>query len=190
MKYDLIFKIIEIILQLVLLIFAGMALHAWKREIRGRDKYKLAKNLLSYIKEIRFLIYSKSGSMHQIFLNDILVNRKYFYSNQLCLIEKEKVYFDESIWELLSHINVRADIFLPKKIRLLLETLYPSSGKKIGSDKNQYTYIQLKYIETNTEDKRTVSEKGVWQIFSTEELTIKEYFQKWERLIIELQKLV
>jgi len=39
-----------------LTVFAGMALFAWKREIRGKDKYNQAKELLGYIKELRFLI--------------------------------------------------------------------------------------------------------------------------------------
>lgn len=192
-KYEFIFRIIEIVLQLVLVVFAGLALSVWKREVRGKDKYKLAKELLAYIKELRFLIYSKHGSLHQIFLNDILVDKDKFYSDQLSLIGKEEVYFDQSIWDLFNHINVRADIFLPKQVRLILEELYPSSGKRIGTDKNQYIYIQLAGVEPTQVKKigdENDSSDGIYQIHNHEHLTIERYFQKWESLIVELQKIV
>ncbi|MBI5221809.1 MAG: hypothetical protein HY979_03320 [Candidatus Magasanikbacteria bacterium] len=191
-KYELIFRIIEIVLQLVLVVFAGLALSVWKREVRGKDKYKLAKELLVYIKELRFMIHSKNGSLHQIYLNDILVSEDKFYNDQLSLIGKDEVYFDQSIWGLFNHINVRADIFLPKQVRLILEDLYPSSGKRISADKNQYTYIQLAGIEP-TQIKSigddNDSSDGVYQIHSHEHLTIERYFRKWESLIVELQKI-
>src|SRR3989344_7712344 len=90
--YEFIFRVIETALQLVLVIFAGLALSVWKREVRGKDKYKLARELLTYIKELRFLIHSKNGSFHQIYLNDILVNRENFYNDQLILIGKDEPY--------------------------------------------------------------------------------------------------
>ncbi|OHA88125.1 MAG: hypothetical protein A2653_03080 [Candidatus Zambryskibacteria bacterium RIFCSPHIGHO2_01_FULL_43_25] len=190
--YEFIFRVIETALQLVLVIFAGLALSVWKREVRGKDKYKLARELLTYIKELRFLIHSKNGSFHQIYLNDILVNRENFYNDQLILIGKDELYFDYSIWGLFNHINVRADIFLPKQIRSLLEELYPSSGKRIGTDKNQYTYIQLAGIEPtqvkSIEDEKD-STNGIYQIHNKKHLTIGGYFRKWESLIVELQKI-
>lgn len=195
MEYELIFRIIEIVFQLILVIFAGIALFAWKREIRGRDKYRLAQALLEYIKEVRFIIYSKNGSLCQIYLNDILVDKNNFYNNQLSLIEKDKVYFDQSVWGLFSHINTRSNIFLPKQIRILLDELYPYSGKHIGSDKNLYTYIhlsgvitpQIKNLEKNKDQD---PEDGIYEIYETKNLTIKDYFTKWEKLLIELQKFV
>lgn len=191
-KYELIFRIIEIVLQLVLVIFAGLALSVWKREVRGKDKYKLAKELLVYIKELRFMIHSKNGSLHQIYLNDILVNKEKFYNDQLSLIRKEEVCFDQSIWGLFNHINVRADIFLPKQVRLVLEDLYPSSGKRISADKNQYTYIQLVGIEpaqVKSIGDENDSNDGVYQIYNKDQLTVEQYFRKWESLIIKLQKI-
>ncbi|MDO8676050.1 MAG: hypothetical protein Q7K16_00080 [Candidatus Azambacteria bacterium] len=191
MSYEIASRITEIILQLVVAIIAWKALSVWKSEIRGRDKYKLAKELLEYIKELRFLVHSKNGSFHQIYLNDILVGKENFYNDQLSSIGKEKVYFDHSVWGLFSHVNTRSDVFLPNLIRSLLEELCPQSGKKISSDKGQYTYIQLSGVEVpqihaigNEKD----SINDIYQMYSTELLTIEEYFKKWERLILELQK--
>ena len=191
-KYELIFRTTEIIIQLVLVIFAGLALSVWKREVRGKDKYKLARELLAYIKEIRFMVYSKDESYHQIFLNDILVNKEKFYEYQLQLIGKEDIYFDQSIWGLFSHINVRADIFMPKRPRLILEELCPVLGRKVVGDKNQYTYIKLagikpaKFVGIES-DKNFAS--VIWQIYD-EKLTVEAYFRKWEGFIVELQKIV
>lgn len=190
--YEFIFRIVEIALQLVLVIFAGLALSVWKREVRGKDKYKLARELLAYIKELRFLIHSKNGSLHQIYLNDILVNEEKFYSDQLSLIANEEIYFDYSIWGLFNHLNVRADIFLSAQIRTLLEELYPSSGKKIGEDKSEYTYIQLVGIESpqiRSIGDENNSTGGIYQIHNKERLTIEQYFRKWESLIAELKKI-
>jgi len=191
MDYEIVLRVIEIMLQLVVVIIAWKALSVWKSEISGRSKYKLAKDLLVYVKELRFLVYSKNGSWHQIYLNDILVDKENFYNDQLSLIGKENVYFDQSVWGLFSHINTRSDVFLPNKIRLLLEELCPQSGKKISSDKSQYTYIQLSGVEIpsmhNIENEKD-STDGIYQMYSTEHLTIEEYFKKWEGLITELQK--
>lgn len=191
MSYEITLRIIEIILQLVVVIIAWKALSVWKSEIRGRDKYKLAKELLEYIKELRFLVHSKNESFHQIYLNDILVDKENFYNDQLFLIGKEKVYFDHSIWGLFSHVNTRSDVFLTNPIRLLIEELCPRSGKKISSDKGQYTFIHLGGVEIpkmrdigNEKD----SINDIYQMHSTEQLTIEEYFKKWERLVLELRK--
>lgn len=187
--YEFIFRIVEIALQLVLVIFAGLALSVWKREVHGKDKYKLARELLAYIKELRFLIHSKNGSLHQIYLNDILVNEEKFYSDQLSLVASEEIYFDYSIWGLFNHLNVRADIFLPAQIRTLLEELYPSSGKKISDDKSEYTYIQLAGVEPpqiKSIGDENNSTGGIYQIHNKERLTIEQYFRKWESLIAEL----
>ncbi|MBU3918645.1 hypothetical protein KKC63_01935 [Patescibacteria group bacterium] len=192
-KYEPIFRVIEITLQLALVIFAGLALSLWKRKIRGKDKYRLAKNLLEYIKELRFLIHSKNGSFYQIYLNDILVDKEKFYKDQLSLIGKEKIYFDQSIWGLFNHLNIRSDIFLPKQIRLLLEELYPISGKRISANKNQHTYLQLGSIETpsiKSIESGEDSMDGIYHMDNKKHLTIEEYFRKWERLTVELQKIV
>ena len=132
---EIIFRITEILLQVALVILAGVALFTWKMEIRGRDRYKLARELLKYIKELRFFINSKNNSWYQIYLNDILTDKDKFYNDQLSLIGEEKVYFDQSIFGLFSHINTRSDIFLPKQVRILLDELYPYSGKHVDSDK-------------------------------------------------------
>ena len=109
------------------------------------------------------------------------------------MIGEEKVYFDQSIFGLFSHINTRSDIFLPKQVRILLDELYPYSGKHVDSDKNSYTYIQIsgvKEIKIKYFDDSKNSENSIYEIFETKGLTIKEYFIKWEKLIIELQKLI
>jgi len=190
---EIIFRITEILLQVALVILAGVALFTWKMEIRGRDRYKLARELLKYIKELRFFINSKNNSWYQIYLNDILTDKDKFYNDQLSLIGEEKVYFDQSIFGLFSHINTRSDIFLPKQVRILLDELYPYSGKHVDSDKNSYTYIQIsgvKEIKIKNFDDSKNSENSIYEIFETKGLTIKEYFIKWEKLIIELQKLI
>ena len=114
MTYENISGIIGVILQAIVAVIAWKALSVWKSEIRGRDKYKLSKDLLEYIKKIRFLVHTDKGSLHQIYLNDILVNKKEFYKKQLSLIAKEKVYFDENYMNLFDHINIRSNIFLQK----------------------------------------------------------------------------
>lgn len=193
MMPEIIFRVVEIILQIILVIFAGAALFTWKREIRGRDKYKLARGLLDYIKELRFLIHTKGGSLHQIVLNDILIDRNHFYNDRLSLIGKEKVYFHQSIFGLFNHIDPRANVFVPKRIRTFLYEVYPESGKWVGTKNDPYTYIQvigaaepnIENLEKNKED----FEDCIYEMFSKEGVTIKEYFMKWEKLLIELQKL-
>jgi hypothetical protein len=188
-KYELILRIIEIILQLVLVVFAGLALFAWKREIRGRDKYKLARELLEYIKELRFLIFSKDGVFHQIYLNDIFVDRKKFYENQIFLIKNEKAYFDNSIWGLFNHINTRGDVLLPKQIKPILESLCPMHGKKVGTKEDQITYIQLQGIP-KVDNKEIEGENLIiYELNGTKNQTIEEYFKKWEKLINELKRI-
>jgi len=192
MTLDTVLKIIDTILQIILVVFAGMALSAWKKETRGKDKYKLAKDLLTYIRELRFLVYSIGGSMHQIYINDILVGKKNFYEDQLLLIKDEKVCFDQSVWGLFGHINTRSDLLLPKQVRVILEELCPRSGKKVGL-KNQFTYINLAGVKippmTSTDEKENL-ENVVYTMHDLEGLTIEQYFRKWEKLIIELQKLI
>ena len=193
MNADTILKIIDTILQFILVIFAGLALSVWKKEVRGKDRYKLAKDLLSYIREIRFLIHTKSGSWHQIYINDIFTDRENFYNDQLSIIKNEKVVFDQNVWGLLNHINTRSDILLPKSVRLLLEDLCPRSGKRVGS-KEQFTYIQIGGVEapkvTNLDDDKEAHLDAVYQMHGTENWTLEEYFKRWEKLIIELQKSV
>lgn len=193
MSTDTILKIIDLGLQLTLVIFAGFALFTWKKEMRGRDRYKLAKDLLGYIREIRFLIHTKSGSWHQIYINDIFADRENFYKDQLLMIKNEKIVFDQSIWGLFNHINTRSDILLPKRVRLLLEDLCPQSGKRVGS-KDQFTYIQLGGVEapkvTSLDDDKETHLDAVYQMHGTENWTLEEYFKRWEKLIVELQKSV
>ena len=191
-KYEIFFKIIDILLQIVLIVFAWLALSAWKKELRGRDRYKLGKELLEYIKGLRFLVHQSSGSVHQIYLNDILIDKDKFYKDQLSLIKKDKVFFDQSVFGLFSHINVRGDIFLPKHIKLILEELYPGSGKQVSMNKKENTYIQLfgvKQTEIANVGDGDSSMEGVYLINNTH-ITIEEYFKKWEKFIVELQKII
>ena len=181
--YEIIFRIIEITSQLILVIIAWKALFTWKQEIHGKDQYKLAKDLLEYIKELRFLVYGKS-SMHQIYLNDILIDKERFYKEQLFFIVKEKVYFDRSFFCLFDHINTRSDILLPKEIRIALESLAFSSAKKLTSDKSQYTYVQLRGINT---DKVNDLDDVLYIFDKNKDATFEDYFKKWETLIIALQ---
>jgi len=125
MTYENISGIIGVILQAIVAVIAWKALSVWKSEIRGRDKYKLSKDLLEYIKKIRFLVHTDKGSLHQIYLNDILVNKKEFYKKQLSLIAKEKVYFDENYMNLFDHINIRSNIFLQKMVGCFVLRLCP-----------------------------------------------------------------
>ena len=192
-KTELIFRTLELLTQFTLVILAGIALFTWKRELRGKDSYKLARDLLSYIKQLRFLIFAKGGSMHQILLNDIFVNRKEFYKDQISLIRNEKIYFDQTIWGLFKHVDTRGDIFLPKNIRVMIDELCPKFGKKIDTKKNLYTLIQLQSVESpkfacvEADDD---SIDGVYEMDTLKSSTIEEYFQKWEKLIIELQKII
>jgi hypothetical protein len=197
MSIDTLLKIIDTATSLCLVIFASLALSAWKKEIRGKDKYRLAKEILSYTRQLRFIIHSKSGSLYQIYINDILTDRKKFYKDQLIMIGNEKAYFDQSIWGLFGHINTRADILLPKEIRQLLEEICPNTSKIVGS-KNEYTYVQLfgvkaaKIGKVREQDggEKDNHENTVHQINKQENLTIKEYFQRWEKLIVKLDKFV
>lgn len=191
-KQEFIFRIIELGIQIILIVFAGMALFVWKKEIRGRDRYNQAKLLLEYIKKLRFLIHSKNGSMHQIYLNDILVDSKKFYKNQLLFVSKEKVYFDESVCGLFSHINIRSDIFLPERIRDILSELCPVSTERVDTSKNRETYIQIFGTKVSELDnfRYTREEPNcICRMNNTGSLTIETYFKKWEKLIKELQKI-
>ena len=194
---DLALRIVEILIQGILAILAGLALFTWKREIRGHDQYKLARELLSYLKEVRFLAYQKNGSFHQIYLNDILVRKEEFFKDQLSLISKEKIYFDESIFDLLNHINIRSDLFLPKKIRDLLDMLCPSFGKLISKEKGEFTYIRVQRVgvKPNKYDDLELTQSvvggAIYQIENFgKDLTFEAYFRRWEKLLIELNKFV
>jgi hypothetical protein len=184
MNYDFFLRIIEISVQVIMVGVAWKALSVWKAEICGRDRYRFSKDLLDYIKKIRFLVYKKD-SLHQIYLNDILVNRSDFYSGQLILIAKEKVCFDRSIMCLFEQINIRSDIFLPKKIRLILEKLAIVCLTKFKDDKTEYTYIQVGDVDS---DKTKELDDVLYISKSIENMTIEEYFKNWEKLIMELKK--
>jgi len=194
MNYEIVLKVIEIILQFAVIFIAWKALSVWKSEIRGKDNYELGKELLKYVEEIGFLVSSNNGSWHQIFLNDILIEKENFYNKQISLIKNEKILFDDSIWSLFSHINSRNNIFLPQNIRILLDELTPKLGKKIGEHKNQFTYIKIIGVKDTLvcfdEKDRLITKDYVYQMNSIENLTIEEYFRKWEKLVKELQKIV
>lgn len=185
-------RIIEVALQVILVLLAGSALYSWKREMRGKDKYHLAKSLLEYVKKLRFLIYSKNESLHQVLLNDIFVNKEKFYNDQLTLVAEEKVLFDENIVNVFKHIDARADFFLPQQIRELLSDLSFNFGHTVGTDKKEHTYISLSIAGEpasffgKKEDSFPV---GIYELGPLKDLTIRGYFQKWEKLITELQKL-
>lgn len=187
-KMDLYFKIIELLLQLALVILAIKALSVWKSEIRGRDKYKTSKELLEYIKNIRFIIHSKEGSMYFIYLNDILYDRKRFYEDQIFFIAKEKIFFDKTYWYLFEHLNVRSDIFLPKETRIILETLYPSGSTILDKDKSKYSFIQIQCDNSSREKDFKDAEDAIYEFNVNKDITVEEFFNKWEKLIKELQK--
>ncbi len=192
MNIEITLRIIELSLHMILVIFAASALVAWKKELSGKDKYKLAKDLLGYVMNIRFLVHSKNGSFHQIYLNDIFVDKENFYNDQLTLISQEKVLFDRSIFGLFKHIEIRSDLLLPQQIRKILEELSPISGKRIDSNKSAHTYIQLGGIESSSpfvgEEKSDFSDE-IYQMHSTQDCSIRQYFEKWENLVNELKRL-
>jgi hypothetical protein len=181
---------------LIVVVIAWKALSVWKSEIRGRDKYKLAKELLEYIKELRFLVYfqNKSGkSWHQIYLNDILVDQKKFYNDQLFLVGKEKIYFDQSILGLFKNVNTRSNIFLPKQIRSSLEELSPHHLIRVSLNESQHTYMRLGGIKTSAV--KSIENGGnskdvFYDMYEGKNLTIEDYFKKWENLILELKKIL
>jgi hypothetical protein len=190
MSYELILSTFSIILQLILVLIAWKALSAWKSELRGKEEHKLAKELLKYIKKLRFSIKTNSGSTYYVYLNDILIDGDNFYNNQIFLIKNEKVYFDESVWGLFSHMNIRSDVFLPENIRIILNDLQPSCMKNINHDKNQYTYIQIEGVKhlpvtvLDNEENNTIN--GIYDMYKEKNLCIEEYFKKWESLMKEL----
>ncbi len=194
METDIILKITDIVLQLVMVIIAGFALFSWKKETRGKERYNFAKDLLKYTQTIRFLIHSKGKSWHQIYINDIIANRENFYTEQLSMIRHEKVIFDQSVWGLFNHINTRSDIFLPKQIRLILDDLCPRAGERVAEkvdEKKQFTYIELGGIEkpdTFHVDSNQDDTNVLYQMHGIKEMTLEEYFRKWEKLVVELQK--
>jgi hypothetical protein len=73
------------------------------------------------------------------------------------------------------------------------EGLCPQSGKCVGF-KDQLTYIQLSGVEipkmTNFDNDKETYLDAVYQMHGTEIWTFEEYFKRWEKLIIELQKSV
>lgn len=192
MNTDILFNIINTSLQLIMVFFAGLALLSWKKEIRGREGYDFAKDLLKYIQELRFLVHeSKRKCWHQIYINDILTNRDGFYTEQLLGIKNEKVLFDKSIMELFHHLSTRSDIFLPKQVRTLLVDLCPQSAKHVGT-KKQFTYVELLGIKKpdilNLYDNKKEGTNVIYDIYVGKDLTFEEYFKKWEKLVLELQK--
>jgi len=124
--------------------------------------------------------------MHQIYLNDILNDRNAFYKEQLFSIRDEKVLFDENVWNLLHHLNVRSDFFISKDIRDILMDIYPASGKILTEDKGNVTYVQIDGFANKSDQDFT---KGIYEIHTKKPLTIGEYFEKWESLILKLQKI-
>ena len=191
-NYDLAFNIIDTVFQIIFVVFAGMALSTWKKEIRGKDKYEQAKDILQYVKKIAFQVHTTDGSYHQIFLNDILVNGNKFYSEQLVYIKNKKVFFDETILGLFNHIETRSDMFLPKKVRLALEVLQPSVTTKVSSKLNEFTYIHLQGVEVpiNYDTNGSKIDNAIYQFNFIKDMTYEEYFKKWEELVIELNRFV
>lgn len=194
MSIDIFFKITDSLLQLIMVIIAGFALFSWKKETRGKERYNFAKDLLNYTQKIKFLIHSKGKSWHQIYINDIIADRENFYTQQLSMIKHEKIIFDQSVFGLFNHINIRSDIFLPKQIRIILEDLYPRGGEIIAEkvdEKKQFTYIELGGIEKSNVfnmDNNQDNTNFLYQMHGTERMSLEEYFRKWEKLVLELQK--
>lgn len=194
MTFDSIILITGTVAQVVLAITAIVALTSWKIEARGKDRIKFAKNLLEYIENIRFLIYHpREGGVTQVYLNDLLENRKRFYTEHIPLIKNKKVFFDENAWELFRNMNTRSNIFIPEKIRKVLDPLVPKSGKIVDTksvDLDLY-YISVGGIK-NTKHPPFFSGKNVsvYDMYEKEGLTFEEYFNKWEQLIVQIKKLL
>lgn len=186
MEIELILRVVETLIQCAILVVAVVALSTWKREMRGRDTFHSAKGLLEYVQGLRFLIYSKTGSLHQIYLNDIVRDRESFYREQLSFVGDEKVLFDETVWGVFNHLNIRSDFFIGKEIRDILMDLFPASGKIVQEAKDTVTYIHVDGFARPLETDVT---QGIYEIHTRNSLTIKEYFERWERLIAKLQKL-
>jgi hypothetical protein len=185
---DLTFKIFDVVLQLGLLTCAIFALFTWKSEIRGKERYRFAKELLDYIKEIAFIVHHKDGSLHQIYLNDIFDNRESFYDVQLKLIGKSHVYFStNSFWQLLPDVQTRNDLFLPKTIRDMIDEIKPGSSKWVDDPD---VYIQIRTPKTRDPKAEPTLNKSqeFCQPYGFESLTIEEYFRRWEKLIKALRR--
>lgn len=187
------FKIVEIILQIILVIFAGMALSVWKKEIQGKDRYNQVRALLRYIEKLNFTVSSKTGSKHFICINDIFTDRSRFYSDQILRIGKDKVFFDESVFGLFHHIKIRSNLFLTKEIRDMLDELVPISADKLDIDKREATFINISGVKIPkilSVGESSEENSAVYVVYGMESLTIEAYFRKWERLVRGLKKLV
>ena len=141
------FKVVEIILQIILVIFAGMALSVWKKEIQGKDRYNQVRALLEYIEKLNFTVSSKTGSKAFYLYQRYFYKSSGFYSDQMLRIGKDKVFFDESVFGLFHHINIRSNFFLTKEIRDMLSELVSISAEKLGIDKRVATFISISGVK-------------------------------------------
>lgn len=185
---DLIFRVLDAALQLGLLVCAIFALFTWKNEIRGKERYRFAKELLDYIKEVAFIVHTRDGSLHQIYLNDIFDNREKFYSDQLRLIGKSHVHFStNSFWGLLPEVQTRNDLFLPKTIRHMIDEIRPGSSKWVN-DPDVYIQIRTPRVQDSKAEPSLERHQEFCQPYGFEDLTIEEYFKRWEKLIRALRR--
>jgi hypothetical protein len=188
---EIIIAITGLILNLIIICISVRALSIWKTEIKGRDKYKLSKSLLEYLQDISFLIYDKD-SIHKIYLNDILDDRKMFFKEHLKYVGDKKIYFGESVFYLFDHLKLRSDIFITQELRKSLEKINPNMFKFVNIDKEKSTYIEIIGIDTKKLSKVTfVDDKykdGIYTSAIYDNLTIKDYFSLWEKVIKELLK--
>lgn len=194
MELETVLRMLELLFQLILVTIASLALFTWKQEIRGRDKYRMGRELLEYVQGLRFLIYSPAGSMHQVCINDIFAGREKFYNDQLALIANDPIYFKPSIWGLFSQVDTRANLFLPTDVRNILGELTPAAGARVGGDKDKLTYAHVvgtaSPVVAGTVEQDAESVYEIYSSKTPKPPTVKEYFAKWEELVLALKKLM
>jgi hypothetical protein len=195
MFFEDILKILEVVSEIIIAMTACVALNSWKKKINEEDKYRMAKDLLKKIKGIEFIVKKPNlTEFHFIYLNDILVDKNKFYNDQLSLISDKRVFIDiNSANNLLDYINIntRSDFFVPKKIRECLNDLYLSFCTETFKKEEVDRYITIKIPKNkyqNNNNKVNDEIKDLCCFLNNKELTIKEYFLKWEKLLNELQK--
>lgn len=192
MDYETVLRTIETASAFAVAIIAWRALYVWKREVRGRDKYQLAKNLLEKLKEVRFIIHTPK-SVHQIYLNDLLVrDSKMIYEEWWNLFANEQVLVDGSYWHVSHYLDIRtrSEILLPKKIRDGIDDVLPGLLKNAEKSGVESVYMQI-FAPANEKPQAVVGEANkdtLYKLDGYRTLTFKEYFSRWEKLLKELQK--
>lgn len=181
---DLILRIIDTSAQVALVFISLAALFVWKIELRRKEKYQFTKELFNYVQGLKFIVHAQ-GSVHQIYINDLILNRENFFNNQLGLIGSDKLLFDRSILGLFHDLNLRSNIFIPKNLRPLIEEITPASLKvvRVPGERTSQTYLQLMGTQ---KDFNFGDENDLYSLSS--DLSVRDYFRKWQSLIYEMSK--